>query len=85
MNSISAIELKIWVIIAIIKKYKSIIKKKKRSMIRLAKCELNSVEVLISKALIYSNISHEELVIINNLPKEFYDMKNEKVRNSNNK
>ena len=54
-------------------------------MIKLAKCELNSVEVLISKALIYSNISHEELVIINNLPKEFYDMKNEKVRNSNNK
>ena len=29
-NTISAIELKIWVIIAVIKKYKSIIKKKKK-------------------------------------------------------
>ena len=41
----------------------------------LAKSKLKSIEVWISKALIYSNISHDELVLINNVIKEFYDMK----------
>ena len=40
-----------------------------------AKSKLKSIEVWISKALIYSNISHDELVLINNVIKEFYDMK----------
>ena len=40
----------------------------------LAKSILNSVEVLISKALINWNISHDEFDIIN-VPKEFDDMK----------
>ena len=47
----------------------------------LAKSKLNSIEVLISKALIDSNISRDEIVLINNVPKEFYDMK-EEIKNS---
>ena len=43
-----------------------------------------SIEVLISKALIDSNISHDEFVLTNNLLKEFYDM-NEEIKNSNDK
>ena len=57
----SVIGLKICVITAGIKKYKSITKKKKKEhdkILSLAISELNSVEVLISKALIDSNISH---------------------------
>ena len=50
----------------------------------LAKSKLNSIEVLISKALIDSNISHDEFVLINNVLKEFYDMKKE-IKNSNDK
>ena len=59
----SAIGLKICAITAGIKKYKSIIKKKKKKhdkIILLAKSKLNSIEILISKALIDSNISHDE-------------------------
>ena len=37
----------------------------------LAKSKLNSIEVLISKALIDSNISHDEFVLINNMLKEY--------------
>ena len=50
----------------------------------LAKSKLNSIEVLISKTLTDSNISHDEFVLINNLLKKFYDMK-EDIKNSNNK
>ena len=50
----------------------------------LAKSKLNSMEVLISKALINSNINHNEIVLINNELNEFYDMK-EEIKNSNNK
>ena len=70
-----------------IKKYKSInkkIKKKHDKIIYLAKSKLNSIEVLISKDLTDSNISHNELVLINNVMTEFYDMK-EKINNSNDK
>ena len=49
-----------------------------------AKSQLNRIEVLISKALINSNISHDEFVLINNVLKEFYDMK-EKIKNYNKK
>ena len=55
--------LKICVITAGIQKYKSIIKEKKQKhnkILSLATSKLNSVEVLISKALIDSNISHDE-------------------------
>ena len=46
------------------------IKKKKNKqdkIILLTKSRLNSIEVLISKALIDSNISHDEFVLINNV------------------
>ena len=48
----------------------------------LAKSRLNSIEVLIYKVWIDSNISHDEFVLINNVMKEFYDMKVE-IKNSN--
>ena len=46
----------------------------------LVKSKLNSIEVSISKALIESNISHDEFVLINVL-KEYDDMK-EEIKNS---
>ena len=67
--------------------FKSIIKKKRKKhdkIVLLAKSKLNSIEVLISKALIDSNISHDEYVLINNVPKECYDMK-EEMKNFNDK
>ena len=62
------------------------LEKKKRhyKILSLAKSKLNSAEVLISKALIVSNISHCEFVLVNNVPKEFVDM-NEEIKNSNGK
>ena len=39
-------------------------------MIKLVKSKLNSIKVLISKALTDSNISHDEIVLINNVLKE---------------
>ena len=72
--TISAIGLKIFAKTAGIKTYKSITKKKKKKhdkIVLLAKSKLNSIEVLISKALIDSNISHDEFVLINNVLKEY--------------
>ena len=83
----STIGLKIWVITAGIKKYKSIFPKKRKKhekIVLLAKSRLNGIEVLISKGLVDSNISHDEFVLINNVLKEFYDMK-EEIKNSNDK
>ena len=80
----SGIGLKICAIIAGIRKYKSIIKKKKKKhdkIVLLRKSKLNSLQVSISKALIDSNL---EFVLINNAMKEFYNMK-EEIKNSNNK
>ena len=48
---------------------KSIIKKKRKThdeIVLLGKTKLNSIEVLISKGLIDSCVSHEELVSVNN-------------------
>ena len=61
----SAIGLKICPITAGIKMYKSMIrkiKKKHDKIVSLAKPKLNSIEVFISKALIDSVISHDEIV-----------------------
>ena len=83
----SAIRLKICVIISGIKKYKSIIKKRKKKhdkILSLAKSKLNSVQILISKALIDSNTTHNEFVFKNNVPKQFDDMK-EEIKNFNDK
>ena len=63
----SAIGLKICAITAGIKKYKSIIKKKKNKhdkIVLLAKSKLNIIEVLISKVLINSNVINDKLVLI---------------------
>ena len=43
----------------------------------LAKAKLNSKEVFISKALIDSNNSHDEFVLINNVLKQYDAMKKE--------
>ena len=53
------------------------LKKKKNhdKIILLAKSKLNSVEVLIFKVLIDSDISHDEFILINNVLKEHNDMK----------
>ena len=71
-NKSSAIGLKICTITTGIKKYKSIIKKKKKKhdkIVLLAKSKVNSIKVLISKALIDSNLSHDEFVLINSVLK----------------
>ena len=72
--------LKICAITTGIEKYKSIIKKKKKQhdkIVLLAKSKLNKIEVLISKSLIDSNIGHDEFVLINNMLKEYEEMKQE--------
>ena len=75
----SAIGLKICAITGGTKKYRSIIKKKKKKhdkMVFLAKSKSNNIEVLISKVLIDSYISHDEFALINVL-KEYDEMKEE--------
>ena len=79
----SAIGLKICAITAGIKKYKSIIKKKKKEhdeILLLAESKLNKIEVLISKALMDSVISHDEFVLVDNALKEYNEMK-EQIKN----
>ena len=76
----SAVGLKICAITAEIKKYKSIIKKKKNNhdkLVLLGKSKLSTIEVLISKSLIDSYISHDEFVSLNNVLREHYEMKEE--------
>ena len=76
----SAIGIKICAITAGIKKYKSIIRKKKKKhdeIVLLGKDKLNTLEVLISKVLINSYISHDEFVSVNNISREYYGMKKE--------
>ena len=43
----------------------------------LGKDKLNTIEVLISKALIDLYISHDEFVLINNVLRKYYEMKKE--------
>ena len=77
-NTSSAKGLKICEIAARIKMYKSIIKKKRKKhdkIALLAKSKLNCMEVFISKPLIDSNVSHDELVLINNVQKVYDEMK----------
>ena len=73
----SALGLKICAITAAIEKYMSAIKKEKKKhdkMVLIAKSKLSSTEVLISKVLIDSVISHNEFVLINVL-KDYNKMK----------
>ena len=71
------IGLKICKIATRIKKYSSIIKKKKNhdKMLLLEKSKLDSIEVLNSKALIDSSISYDEFVLRNNVLQKYDDMK----------
>ena len=48
-------------------------KKKHDKIVLLAKYRLNTIEVLISEALIDSNNSRDEFVLINNVLKKFCD------------
>ena len=76
----SEIGLKICAITAMIKKYKSLIMKKKKKhdkIVLLANSKLNSIEVLIFKVLIDSVISRDRFVLINNV------LRNERRNNLN--
>ena len=69
-NRSSTIRLKICVIKIGIKTYKSINKKNKKNydkIISLVKSKLNITEVWIFNTLIDSNVSHDELALINNV------------------
>ena len=66
----SAIRLKTCAISAGIKTYKSMINKKKKKhekIVLLAKSKLYRIEVLTPRALIDSNISYDEFLLINNV------------------
>ena len=61
----------------------SIIKKnekKRAKIILLEKSKLNRIEALISKALIDSNITHDEFVLINNVLIKYDDMKEKMIK-----
>ena len=79
----SEVELKIFAITAGIKNHNSIITKKiykHDEIVLLEKTKLNNIELLISKALTDSYISHDEFVLVNNVSKEYDDMK-QKIKN----
>ena len=75
----SALGIKICAITTGIKKYNSIRKKKKKhdKTILLGKSKLNTIEIVISKALIDSYISHDEFVSVNNVLREYNEIKEE--------
>ena len=78
----SAIGSKISAKTAGIEKYKTIIKKKKKKhdkIVLLAKSKLSRIGIIVSKALINSVISHDELVSINNVLKQYDEMKKLKI------
>ena len=78
-----SVELKYFPITAQIKKYNLIIKKKKKKHDKrefLAKTKLNSMENLMLRALINSYSSHDEFFLVNNVKREYDDMK-EEVKN----
>ena len=58
--------------------YKSIIEKNRNrydKIALLAKTKWNTINVLIYKALLDSDISHDEFVLVNNVLKKYNDMK----------
>ena len=67
-----------------IKKYRSIIEKKKKKhdkIVLLAKTKLNTIQVLFSKALIDWYINHDEFVSVKNVLRELNEMK-EEIKNT---
>ena len=74
----SVVGLKICVMTEGIKKYKSIIKKKKPDkIVLLGKFKKDAMVVLISRPLIDSHISHDEFFSVKNVLREYNDMKEE--------
>ena len=76
----SAIGIQICAVIVGIKKCKSIIKEKynkHEKIVLLGTYQLRTVEVLISKAFTDSYISHDEFVSINNVLREYDEIKKE--------
>ena len=71
--------IKIWVITAEIKKYKSIIKKRSKcdKIVLLGRVKLNAMEVLISKDLIDSYITHDKFFSVNIVLREYNETKKE--------
>ena len=70
----------IFAIAAGIRKHRSITKTKKKKHDKIAlleKTRLNGIEVLISKALIGSYISHNAFVLVNNVIREYDDLREE--------
>ena len=77
---LKVIGIKICAVTVGIKKYKSIIKKKKKKhdkIVLLGKDKLNTVEVLISKAVMESYISHDQFFSVNDVLREYNKMKKE--------
>ena len=63
-----------------IKKHKPINKKKKNNHEKIelaAKTKIDSIDVLISKSLFDSYISHDEFVLVNNVSEEYDDLREE--------
>ena len=76
----SAVGIRNCAITAGIKKYKSIIKKKKRKhdkIVLLGKDKLNTIEVLICKSFIDSYISHDDFISVNNVLRKCNEVKEE--------
>ena len=78
--------LKVCATTARIKMFKLIIKKKKKKQNKialLAKIKLNTIEISFSKTLINSDINYDELDLVNNVLREYNEMKRE-IKNSEN-
>ena len=76
----SEVGLKICVITAGIEKYKSITKKKAKkhdNIVLLAKIKLNTIKVLIPKALIDSYMTKDDFVSVNNVLRKYNEIKEE--------
>ena len=76
--SSSAVGMKICAITAGIKKFKSVIRKKKKKhnrIVLLGKSKLDTIEVLLSKALIDSYIKHDEFVSVDSMLREYNETK----------
>ena len=82
----SAIGLQSCALTAGIKKYKSIIKKKRKNhnnIVLSAKSKLYTIQFLISKVSIHSHINHDEFALVNNVLREYNEME-EEIKNPEN-
>ena len=57
--------------------------KKQDKIVLLAKIKLSTIEILISKVLINLYINHDEFVLVNNVLREYNEMK-EEIQNPEN-